>query len=167
MSFIQWCCERGPKSHVAKEIPVREGRRSREKDNPARSRRFSFHKYFTTFFYQELLFFFIYFFNYFTLSFFYIYFFYPWHLPTPTTHDLHPLPTTFSYTPPNDVWETSAEIPYWRRVTTQIWEVLLIGWIKFPTRHDQSEVLPRSGEGQVISMEFLRSLLHVISRGNQ
>ena len=37
--------------------------------------------------------------------------------------------------PPNDVWETSAEIPYWWRVTTQIWEVLLIGWIKFPTRH--------------------------------
>ena len=30
--------------------------------------------------------------------------------------------------PPNDVyWETSAEIPYWWRVTTQIWVVLLIG----------------------------------------
>ena len=25
-----------------------------------------------------------------------------------------------------------------------IWEVLLIGWIKFPTRHDQSGTLPRS-----------------------
>ena len=33
---------------------------------------------------------------------------------------------------PNDVWETSAEIPYWWPVTTQIWVVLLIGWIKFP-----------------------------------
>ena len=30
--------------------------------------------------------------------------------------------------PRNDVWATSAEIPYWWRVTTQIWEVLLIGW---------------------------------------
>ena len=29
--------------------------------------------------------------------------------------------------PRNDVWETSAEIPYWWRVTTQIWLVLLIG----------------------------------------
>ena len=46
--------------------------------------------------------------------------------------------------PGNYVWETSAEIPYWWRVTTQIWVVLLIGWNKFPTRHDQSEALPRS-----------------------
>ena len=29
--------------------------------------------------------------------------------------------------PPNDVWERSAEIPYWWRVTTQIWVVLRIG----------------------------------------
>ena len=28
--------------------------------------------------------------------------------------------------PPNDVWETRAEIPYWWRVTTQIWVVLLM-----------------------------------------
>ena len=34
--------------------------------------------------------------------------------------------------PPNGVWETTAQIPYWWRVTTQIWVVLLIGWIKFP-----------------------------------
>ena len=40
-----------------------------------------------------------------------------WHLAT--------LPLVF---PPNDVWETSADIPYWWRVTTQIWVVLLIGW---------------------------------------
>ena len=45
---------------------------------------------------------------------------------------------------PKDVWETSVEIPYWWSVTTQIWVVPLIGWIKFPTRHDQSEALPRS-----------------------
>ena len=53
------------------------------------------------------------------------------------------------------VWETSAEIPYWWRVTTQIWLVLLIGWSKLPKRHDQSEAGPSSE----ISMEFLRSFL--------
>ena len=47
----------------------------------------------------------------------------------------------------------------WWRFTTQIWVVPLIGWIKFPTRHDQSEALPRSGWWRVISMEFLRSFL--------
>ena len=60
--------------------------------------------------------------------------------------------------PPNDVWETSEEIPYWWRVTTQIWVVLLIGWNKFPTRHDQSEALRRSGWWRVNS-SFLRSCL--------
>ena len=35
-----------------------------------------------------------------------------WHLAT--------LPLVY---PPNDVWETCAEIPYWWRVTTQIWVV--------------------------------------------
>ena len=29
--------------------------------------------------------------------------------------------------PPNDIWETNAEIPYWWRVTAQIWVVSLIG----------------------------------------
>ena len=43
--------------------------------------------------------------------------------------------------------QTTSEIPYcWRqwRVTTKIWVVLLIGWNKFLSRHDQSEELPRS-----------------------
>ena len=41
-----------------------------------------------------------------------------------------------------DVWETSAEIfPYWWRVTTQIWVVLLIGWSKFHKCQDQLEAL--------------------------
>ena len=44
-------------------------------------------------------------------------------------------------------------------VTTQIWQVLLIGWIKFPTRRDQSDALPRSGWWRVINVEFLRSFL--------
>ena len=53
--------------------------------------------------------------------------------------------TLLLVSPPNDVWETSAEIPYWWRVTTQIWVTLLIGWIKFTTGHNQSEALPWSG----------------------
>ena len=32
--------------------------------------------------------------------------------------------------------DRSTEIPYWWSVTTQIWVVLLIGWSKFPTRHE-------------------------------
>ena len=49
------------------------------------------------------------------------------------------MPPTVS--PRNDVWETSAEIPYWWRVTTQTWIVLLIGRSKFPSRHVQSEAV--------------------------
>ena len=44
-----------------------------------------------------------------------------------------------------DVWGTSAEISSLSRVTTQIRVVLLIGWVKFPPWHDQSEAFPRSG----------------------
>ena len=55
------------------------------------------------------------------------------------------LATLSLLSPPNDVWETSVEIPYRWRVTTRIWVVLLIGWVKFPKRHDQSEALPRTG----------------------
>ena len=68
--------------------------------------------------------------------------------------------------PPNDVWEMITEIPYWWCITTHIWVVLLIGWIKFPTRHDQSKALPRSGWRCVISMEFLRLFLrrHLVGK---
>ena len=61
--------------------------------------------------------------------------------------------------PPNDVWETSAEIPYWWRVTTQIWVVLLIGRAAWEFYFNQSEALPRSGWWRVISMQFLRLFL--------
>ena len=60
--------------------------------------------------------------------------------------------------PPNDVWETSAEIPCCWRLATQIWVVLLIGWDEFPMRHDPSEALPRSVWWRVNS-SFLRSCL--------
>ena len=45
-------------------------------------------------------------------------------LPWETSPLLAPLPLVSSS---NDVWETSAEIRYWWRITTQIWVVLLIG----------------------------------------
>ena len=56
--------------------------------------------------------------------------------------------------PPNDVWQKNAEIPYWWRVTTQISVVLLIGRAAWEIWFNQSEALPRSG-----IQEFLRSFL--------
>ena len=68
--------------------------------------------------------------------------------------------------PRNDVLETSAEIPYWWRVSTQIWVVFLIGWSEFPAQHVQSETLPRSGQWHVISMECLHLFLRRHFAGN-
>ena len=59
----------------------------------------------------------------------------------------------------NDVWETSAEIPYWWQATSKTSVVLLTGCSKFHSFHDQSEALPRSGQWYVISIESLRSFL--------
>ena len=78
--------------------PTRTGRTKKKPwwKRQSMSCRFSFDKYFTTFFYLFL------FFNYFTLSFFFYTFFthdiYPHPRPAPTTHGLYPRPTTFSYT---------------------------------------------------------------------
>ena len=47
--------------------------------------------------------------------------------------------------PPNDIWETSAEIPYWWCIVTQIWVVLLISRAAWEIWFNQSEALPRSG----------------------
>ena len=60
----------------------------------------------------------------------------------------------------------SAEIPYWWRVSTQIWGVLLIGHAAWEIWFNQSEALPRSGQWRVISMEFQRSFLrrHLAAR---
>ena len=68
-----------------------------------------------------------------------------------------PTPTTVS--PRNDVWETSAEIPYWWRVTAKIWLALLIGRAGCEICFNQSEALPRCGLCRVISLGFLRSFL--------
>ena len=69
--------------------------------------------------------------------------------------------------PRSDVWETSAEIPYWWPVTIHIWVVLLIGGTTNEIYFNQSEVLPRSGQWHVISMEFLRSFLRRHSSGDK
>ena len=81
MSFIQWCCERGAKSH----------RKSTKKPWRSRSLRYSFHKHFT-FFYLFL------FFNYFTLSLFFYTFFTHDIYPHPHLHP-HPRPTTSIHDP--------------------------------------------------------------------
>ena len=61
--------------------------------------------------------------------------------------------------PPNDVWETSAEIPYWWRVTIKIWVMLLIGRATWEIWFNQSQALPRSWEWRVVSLESLRSFI--------
>ena len=61
--------------------------------------------------------------------------------------------------PRNDVWGTSAEIPYWWHVTSQIWVDLLIGFLAREICYNQEEALPRSGWWRITSMEFLRSYL--------
>ena len=77
MSFIQWCCETGPKSHLSREISGRGRRRSREQGNHwVRDFRFTT---FTIFFY--------FFFSINLLYHIFLHFFYT-----------HPQPTTFSYT---------------------------------------------------------------------
>ena len=56
--------------------------------------------------------------------------------------------------PRNDVWETSAQISYWWRVTTQIRIVLLIGWSKISANQKNYP-----DPGSVASfIKFLRSL---------
>ena len=62
--------------------------------------------------------------------------------------------------PRNDVWETNAEIPYWWRITIQIWVVLLIGWSKFPMWFGQSEATSSV-------WNFCAHFSDVVSRGNQ
>ena len=91
MSFIQLCCERGAKSHVAKEISGRGRRRGRdEKDNQGVG-----YFRFTNFLQFVSIYFF---FNYFTLSFFfYTHDIYPHPHPRPTTSTHYPRPTTFSF----------------------------------------------------------------------
>ena len=63
------------------------------------------------------------------------------------------LPTIFLW---NNMWGTSSEIPYWWRITTQIWVVFLIGW-KFASTNEKH--FPDLGSAYDISMEFLSSFV--------
>ena len=54
---------------------------------------------------------------------------------------------------------TKPKIPYWWRVTTQIWVVDLIGWSKYLSQHNQSEALLWPRQWHVISMKFVPSFL--------
>ena len=93
--FLQICCERGAKSHVAKEISGRGRTRSREKGNQGigdfRFINILQLNFFYLFFFQ-LLCFIIFFYTFFTHE------IYPHPRPKPTTQDHYPRPTTFSYT---------------------------------------------------------------------
>ena len=65
--------------------------------------------------------------------------------------------------PPNDVWETSAEIPYWWRVTTQIWLVVPGG--KFDSANQKH--YPDLGSDASSVWNFCVRFSDVISGGNQ
>ena len=108
MTFIRWCCERGAKSH-------RKRTKKPWRKRQSRSWRYSFHKYFTTFFNLFL------FFNYFTLSLI-SYTFSPTTFthththdphPRPTTSTHYPRPTTFSYTHYRCCLRFSYLAPHW------------------------------------------------------
>ena len=62
----------------------------------------------------------------------------------------------------NDFWGTTADIPYWWRVTTQIWVRVLIGWKFYLSnpKHNTDLVVA------FISMEFLRSFPRRHFKGN-
>ena len=70
------------------------------------------------------------------------------------------LPTIFLR---NNMWGASSEIPFWWRITTQIWVVFLIGW-KFASTNEKH--YPDLGSAYDISMEFLRSFLrrHLVGK---
>ena len=63
----------------------------------------------------------------------------------------------------NDVWETSAEIPYWWRITTLIWIVLLIGCTFALTNQEH---YPQLGSEASSVWNFCGLFSGVISRGN-
>ena len=58
--------------------------------------------------------------------------------------------------PRNDVWETNAERPYYWRVTTQIWVMLLIGWSRLSAnkKHSDWVVSHHYGISALVSQAF-------------
>ena len=84
-----------------------------------------------------------------------------------TRSDWH-LATLPLVSPPNDVWETSADIPYWWYVTTQIWVVLLIGWtqISHAVRSIRSTTQIKGSDASSV-WNFCARSSDVTCRGNQ
>ena len=137
MPFIQWCCERGART------------KKPWLERQLRSLRFSFHKYFSTFFYLFPFFFF----NYFTLSFFPNFF-------LPTTHDPRHLATLMKRHYPELAMGSAS---YWLdqishaerpiRSTTQIWGVTR-------NQYEISELVPQTSFGGESKCRlFLRLIL--------
>ena len=60
--------------------------------------------------------------------------------------------------PRNNVWGTRAEIPYWWRVTIQIWVVILIGCAFMEICFNQPDAVTRSWQWHANVIEFLRLL---------
>ena len=76
--------------------------------------------------------------------------------------------TTPPLVPPrNDVWKTSAEIPYWWRVTTQIWIVHPISWSKFSRGTTNQKYFTALGSDASSVWNFRARVSDVISWGNQ
>ena len=102
--FLHICCERGVKSNVAKELSGRGRTRSSEKGNQGvgdvRFINILQLNFFYLFFLIALLYH------------FFPYLFYPRNLPTPTTHDLYPLPT------PHDIQLHSSAVIYCQKQYT-------------------------------------------------
>ena len=69
--------------------------------------------------------------------------------------------------PPNNVWGTRAEIPYWWRVTTQIWVVILMGCADMEIGFNQSDTVTRSWQWHANVTEFLRLLPRSHFAGNR
>ena len=65
----------------------------------------------------------------------------------------------------NDVWGTSAEIPFWWQVTTQIWVVLLIA--NFSRGTTNQKYYPDMGSDTSSVRNFCSRSTDVILRGNQ
>ena len=67
---------------------------------------------------------------------------------------------------------TSAEIPYWWRITTKIWVVLLIGRAAWEICFNQSKARPRSGSDtsslwNFISWNFVKQIAPCVSTGRE
>ena len=63
----------------------------------------------------------------------------------------------------NNIWRMTAEIPYWWRVTTQFWLVLLVGRAARVICFKQSEALLRSGSETTSVLNFCSCSVDLIS----